>query len=253
MKRFALLIITIILFSFRLPAESNMLPYLDSARIAYTNNDFEASARLYIRIVEHGYESPQIYYNIGNCYYKQMQIPKAVLWYQRALKLDPSFDDAQYNLKMAQELIVDKIEIIAPPFYKRWYKNLFLMMPPNAWAYLTGGLFVLSILIMFLFFITFNYTLKKILIPSGIIALIFSIISLAVANSAYKFAIKRTIGVIMTPSVTVQSTPHTEGTKLFTIHEGLSVNISTYVDGWYEIRLDDGRLGWIQDKDIEEV
>jgi len=246
-------IITSILFSFQVLAQSNMQPYLDSARIAYTNNDFAGSARLYMRIVEHGYESSQIYYNLGNCYYKQMQIPNAILWYQRALKLDPSFDDARYNLSMAQELIVDKIDTIEPPFYKRWYKSLFTAKSPNAWAYLTAGLFVLFIVSMFFIFSSLKDKLKRVSVPVAFLALIFSILSFVVANSAHKFAINRTLGVIMTPSVTIQSTPHAEGTKLFTIHEGLTVNISTYVEGWYEIRLEDGRVGWIQKKDIEEI
>jgi len=154
---------------------------------------------------------------------------------------------------MAQELIVDKIDTIEPPFYKRWYKSLFTAMSPNAWAYLTAGLFVLFIVSMFFIFSSLNDKLKRVSVPVAFLALIFSILSFVVANSAHKFAINRTLGVIMTPSVTIQSTPHAEGTKLFTIHEGLTVNISTYVEGWYEIRLEDGRVGWIQKKDIEEI
>jgi hypothetical protein len=182
-----------------------------------------------------------------------MQIANAILWYQRALKLDPSFEDARHNLKMAQELIVDKIEPIAPPFYKRWYKSLVVWLSPNAWAYASVGLFILFVIALFIMFSSLDDGLKRLSIPTGLLALLLSIAVLFVANSAHNYAVDRTLGVIVAPSVTIRSTPHSEGTKLFTLHEGLTVSISTFVEGWYEIRLDDGRVGWIQEKDIEEV
>lgn len=253
MRSIACISILWIIFGAKLTAQTNLQPYIDSARTAYTNNDYANATRLYLRIVEHGYESAQIYYNIGNSYYKQMQIPKAIVWYQRALKLDPSFADAKYNLAMAQELIVDKTEVIAPPFYKRWYKELVTAISPNAWAYLTTGLFLLFILLLFISFTISNDRSKRLLFSIALFALMLSVLTFIVANTSHKRAVSRTIGVVTTPSVTVQSTPHAEGTKLFTIHEGITVTLSTYIEGWYEIRLDDGRVGWIQEKDIEEI
>ena len=253
MKKNIIFLSILAVFGINLTAQSNLTPYLDSARQAYTNNDFVNSTRLYLRVVEHGYESPQIYYNIGNGFYKQMQIAKAILYYQKTLKMDPSFEDAQFNLKMAQELIVDKIEPISPPFYKRWYKNILLWLSPNGWAYLSAGLFLVFVTTLFLLFSSVSDFLRRISIPVGVFALFFSVLSYFVADSAYHQAVDRSLGVIVSPSVTVKSTPHAEGTKLFTIHEGLTVSITTFVDGWFEIRLDDGRVGWLQESDIETV
>ncbi len=253
MKKIIIILSAIILVGLPMQAQSHLQPYLDSARTAYTSGDFVNATRLYLRIIEHGYESPMIYYNVGNGYYKQMQIANAILWYQRALKLDPSFEDARHNLKMAQELIVDKIEPIALPFYKRWYKSLVIRLSPNFWAYLSVVLFLVFIAALFVIFSSLGDGLKRISIPLGLLALFLSITTFFVANSAHSYAVDRTLGVITAPSVTIRSTPHSEGTKLFTLHEGLTVSISTLVEGWYEIRLDDGRVGWIQEKDIEEV
>jgi len=229
------------------------MPFIDSAKVAYTSGDFAKAAHLYLRVAEHGYESSQLYYNIGNCYYKQMQIASAIYFYQKALKLDPSFEDAKYNLKLAQELIVDKIEAVSPPFYKRWYKSIYTALPPNTWAVLTVIFFVVFIIGMFILFSPINMVLRRIAIPISIFALIFSILIFAIASSSYNYVVNKNLGVIMEPTVFVRSTPSEEGTPLFTIHEGLTVKITNFIDGWYQIRLDDGRVGWLPQNTLEEV
>ena len=253
MKKLVLIFVISSFLGTIVKGQANLTPYIDSAQTEYANGKFANSIRLYMRVVDHGYESPQIFYNIGNGYYKQMKIANAILWYQKALRLDPSFEDAKANLKLAQELIVDKIDPISPPFYKRWYKNLIIWISPNNWAYISLSTFILFIVSLFILFSKAGSHIRGISIPIGIIAILLSIGTLVIANSAYNYATDRTLGVVMSPSVTVRSTPYAEGTKLFTIHEGLTVNITTNVEGWYEIRLDDGRVGWLSMNDVEAI
>ena len=253
MKKSIIIAILITLLGSFVKGQSNLTPYLDSAQTAYANNDFKNSVRLYLRVVEHGYESPQIFYNIGNGYYKQMRIANAILWYQKALQIDPTYEDAIANLKLAQELIVDKIDPIAPPFYKRWYKNMMLWFSPNTWAVITLASFSLFTIALFILFSNIENKLRGLSIPVGILAFILSVGSFFISKSAFDYVTNRTLGVVMSPSVTIRSTPYEEGTKLFTIHEGLTVNITTKVEGWYEIRLEDGRVGWLMTKDVEAI
>ena len=253
MKKSIIIAIIITLFGSLVKGQSNLTPYLDSAQTAYANNDFKNSVRLYLRVVEHGYESPQIFYNIGNGYYKQMKIANAILFYQKALRIDPTYEDAIANLKLAQELIVDKIDPIALPFYKRWYKSMILWFSPNVWAVTTLGSFLLFTIALFILFSRVETKIRSLSIPIGILAFIISVGSFFVSKSAFNYATNRSLGVVMSPSVTIRSTPYEEGTKLFTIHEGLTVNITTEVEGWYEIRLDDGRVGWLMTKDVDTI
>jgi disulfide bond formation protein DsbB len=98
-----------------------------------------------------------------------------------------------------------------------------------------------------------NYSLKRFSIPIIIISFFLSLLITFISKKSYEKAFDKMTAVVMSPSVTVMSTPHSEGTKLFTIHEGLTVIINSVVDGWYEIRLEDGRVGWLNEVDIELV
>lgn len=249
-----IIIITLIL-SFRIisTAQTDVDPYLDSARAEYSANNFENSVRLYMRAIDHGYESPQLYYNIGNGYYKQTKIALAILWYQRALKLDPTYEDAQFNLQMAQQLIVDKIDPITPPFYKRWLQSAILWLTPNGWAIMSVIVFFILAGGLILLFSSAGDAWKRLAVPIVIVTIVLSIITLLFSKLSYNNARDKTIAIVMSPSVTVRSTPHSEGTKLFTIHEGLTVKVNSSVDGWCEIRLTDGRIGWLVKTDIEPV
>ena len=253
MKRIIFIITIILGFQIIVSAQTDITPYLDSARTAYGENDFESSVRLYLRVLDHGYESPQLYYNIGNGYYKQMKIAPAILWYQRAIKLDPTYEDAKFNLQLAQELIVDKIDPITPPFYKRWLKSVVLWLTPNGWAIISVVVFFILAGGLILLFSPAGDTWKRLAVPIVIISLILSFILMFISKKSYDNAVDTTTAVVMSPSVTVRSTPHSEGTKLFTIHEGLTVTVNSSVEGWCEIRLDDGRVGWLVESDIEPI
>lgn len=251
MKRY--LVIALVILKVGAFGQENLTMFIDSAKTAYTQGDYQSALRLYYRVVEHGYESPQLYYNIANCYYKQMMIAKAILWYQRALKLNPSFEDARYNLSLAQDLIVDRIEPIVPPFYRRWYNSLVVSLAPNSWALLSGSVFIVFIICMFVIFSSLNDRLRQLALIIGFLTLLISATTYFIASSAFDYATKSNLGVIMEPTVVVKSKPHEEGTTLFTLHEGLTVKIETSLDGWYQIRLDDGRVGWIPQNLIEAV
>ena len=253
MKKIIVIFTIIIGFQHYTKASTDVTPYLDSARIAYTNNDFENSVRLYMRVLEHGYESPQLYYNLGNGNYKQMKIAQAILWYQRALKLDPSYQDAKINLQHAKEMIVDKIDPISPPYLTRWLNSVVFWLTPNGWAILSMIMYLLLAAGLFLLFSSADYNWRRFSLPIIIFAFIFSLLTTFISKKSYNYATEKTTAVVMSPSVTVLSTPHSEGTKLFTIHEGLTVYINSSVDDWYEIRLDDGRVGWLRETDIEPV
>lgn len=232
---------------------ADLAPYTDSARAAYTAGDYAQALRLYTRVAEHGMESAQLHYNIGNCHYKAGHTAQAILWYRRALKLDPTFEDASHNLAMAQLQIVDKIDPIAPPFYKRWLRSVVLWMSPNGWAWAALALFALTVAALFVLFSRAGYALRRASAPVAALALILALATLRIAAQAKENAVESTHGVVLSPSVTVRSTPHEQGTELFTIHDGLTVAIEKLVEGWYEIRLEDGRVGWLPQSDLAEV
>ncbi|WP_251620812.1 tetratricopeptide repeat protein [Odoribacter lunatus] len=246
-----LLILPFILWTLLGAAQPLDLPL--EAEVFYREGKYEDAANTYAKILSAGMESARLYYNLGNCYYKLGENTKAILNYERSLLLNPGDADARYNLKMAQEQIVDKIEVLPEIFFLRWYKALVTYFSADQWAYISLGWFLVFLGMLALFFYSARSFWKKIGFTVGIIALFFTVMSVIFTVKQNHRFTEREYGIIMTPSVTVKGAPDNSGTDLFLIHEGLKVHIVGTLGDWVNIRLVDGNEGWIAKKDVEKI
>ncbi len=187
----------------------------------YREGKYNEAAEIYRKLRASGMESAILYYNLGNCYYKLGENTQAILNYERALLLDPSDASARYNLKMAQQAIVDKIEVLPELFPVRWYKGFVGIKK-------TG--FVVGIIVFFLTVGTMFFAMQQ-----------------------DKKVTDREYAIITTPSVTVKGAPDNSGTSLFLIHEGLKVRVIGQLGDWYNIRMADGNEGWVAKGDLEKI
>ena len=118
----------------------------------YASGQYADAADVYNRILAAGMESADLYYNLGNCYYKLGENTRAILNYERSLLLNPGDDMTRYNLKMAQQAVVDKIEVLPELFLVRWYREVETAFSADQWAYLSVVLFVVFLVMTALFF-----------------------------------------------------------------------------------------------------
>ena len=135
----------------------------------YREGKYNEAAEIYRKLRAGGMESAILYYNLGNCYYKLGENTQAILNYERALLLDPSDASARYNLKMAQQAIVDKIEVLPELFLVRWYKGFVGYFSADQWGYISVTLFILFLVMAALFFYSPSVGIKKTGFVVGII------------------------------------------------------------------------------------
>lgn len=219
----------------------------------YTKGQYAEAAKEYERIAETEGTSPELYYNLGNAYYKMNEIGKSILNYERALRLNPLFDDARFNLELAQQKVVDNIYQTPTFFLKRWVDSFIRMLSSNQWVYLGWGLFLLTLILGLMFIFGPSYFFRKI---SFYLASVFFVITLmAVLFSGIRKSqmLHHTEGIIMTGVVTAKSSPDQSGTNLFELHEGTKVTIKSNLGKWIEIELGNGNVGWIEQEDIENI
>ena len=230
------------------------VPQLEQqAEQAYAAGKYEEAIEVYQKILGEQLESANLYYNLGNCYYKLGENTKAILNYERALLLNPGDESVRYNLKMAQQAIVDKIEVLPELFLVRWYKALITTFSADQWGYFSVALFILFLLMAALFFYSRTRGMKKTGFVVGIIALCLMLTTLSFAFQQDKRMTQREFAIITAPSVTVKGAPDSSGTSLFLIHEGLKVQIIEVLGTWYNIRLADGNEGWVAQSDLERI
>lgn len=221
---------------------------------AYINNDFAGAAELYEGILANKGESGDIYYNLGNSYYKMDNIAKAVLNYERALLLNPADSDIRFNLELAQSKTVDKVPPISEVFFISWIKALINSMGEKGWSQIAILAFLLSLSGLALYFFGKKIGLKKIGFLSAIFLLFISIVTNSFASIQKADLQSHNNAIIMAPSVTVKSTPNEEGTELFILHEGRKVTIKdNTMKDWKEIQLEDGNAGWVPASVIEII
>lgn len=226
---------------------------LNIANDLYANNKFNEATEKYESIIASGYEAPEIYFNLGNAYFKQGALAMSILNYERALLLKPNDEDVTFNLAMARQQVVDKIEVIDQFFVTQWVSQLQLKFSSDYWAIISMLTFIIFITMAFLFVFSRSSALKKMAFFAGITLVIISGISINMSYAQKERLTERNSAIILTGSVTVKGSPDSSGTELFILHEGSKVTISDKVGEWVEIKLLDGNIGWIEASHIEVI
>jgi tetratricopeptide (TPR) repeat protein len=211
----------------------------------FTSGSYNEALKIWTDIYNTGYRSANLNYNIGNAYFKLNNIPGAILFYERAYRLNPADENINYNLQIARTLIVDRFQEIPELFFVRWYNFMSLFLSTNSWAKISIGSFILCLLLSSLYIYSSRYRHKVI---GFWLALFFFILTLAsfaftVRNKSLVYDSHKAI--ISSPLVSGKSSPDNSGTDLFVLHEGTKVSIEDEVGEWFEIRLSDGNKGWV--------
>jgi tetratricopeptide (TPR) repeat protein len=226
---------------------------IEKAKKAYMAGFYENSISIYEKIIAEGSASPDLYYNLGNAYFKTNELPSAILNYERALKYKPGDEDILFNLGVANSRIVDKIDILPELFYIRWWKSLKTWLSPDQWAFAGIASFSLLFVLAALFLLSRSISGRKIFFSLGIILLIFNIISGIIAWQTYTESHEQNAAIVFTTTLPVKSSPDESSIDLFVIHEGLKVKIIDKIGDWNEIRIANGSKGWVKAEDIRPV
>ncbi len=220
---------------------------------AYMKNDYASAIQIYEALLNRG-EAADIYYNLGNSYYKAGDIAKAILNYERALLLQPGNGDIRANLENDRSKTVHKVEPVPEIFFVSWTKSLINSMSVDSWAVCGVVCFILLIVSLYLFIFSKQIVLKKAGFISGIVFLAVTILANVFANQQKDELTNRNSAIVINPSVTVRSTPSESGTSLFILHEGHKVGVKDgSMKDWKEIRLEDGKVGWVPASAIEII
>jgi len=249
-KFFILLLLLLQIVTFGLKAQNTDL---QSAAEAYSKGEYAEAAELYKNVLEASGESALVYYNIGNCYYKMDKIALAILYYERALLLNPGDKDARFNLEIAKLQTVDRIEPVGKFFLSGWIESLQNVYGTDTWSKIGIASFLLLIGSLVLFFFSRKIILKKIGFYTGIAWLAFTIVANSFAYRQKQKLVDRNYAIVFAPTVTIKSSPDASGNDLFVLHEGTKVLIKSKLGEWSEIQIADGNVGWIKNDNIEII
>ena len=231
----------------------NPIHYLLKQNALYSNQKFEEAINVYEQILASGKESDELYFNLGNAYYKTGNAINAILNYERALLLKPNDEDIKFNLDIANQFIVDNIEGLPKPFFVRWRESVINKFAADTWAKISVVCFVVFLMLLGFYIFSKSANIKRFSFLIGILVIVISLFTFSFASKQKQNITHRASAIIQCPRVTVKSSPSETGTDLFLIHEGLKIEITDSLNNWKEIKLLDGNKGWLTDSCIIRI
>lgn len=221
---------------------------------AYTAGQWKDAADSWQSICDLGIESADLYYNMGNAFFKMDDYAHAILYYERAKRLDPSNKDIEHNLAFANGFIQDKIEAVPEFFLSAWCRKVCWKLSEDAWAVLFLVFLAAVMACVLTFLLSARSSGRKTGFYGGIAMLLVAIICFSFALWQHRDAMKNESAIVTRAVSSVKSSPGSEAAKdLFVLHEGTKVRLIDEVGGWRNIELPDGRQGWISGSDIEVI
>lgn len=244
----------VLLFLFSLTAKANESKIiLDSANAAYAKADYFKAIKLYDSILNKGEVAAEIYFNLGNAYYKSNNIGYAILNYERAKKLAPEDEDIAMNLKLANQKTEDKIEAAPQLFLTTWKNAIVDMMSEKSWSEMCIILVIISLILFATYIFSANKAVKQVGFFGGSALILASVFVFFIAKHKYELTKTSSTAIITKAAVTVTGSPSEKGTKLFVLHEGTKVNITEEDGDWTEIKIANGNVGWVPTKSISAI
>jgi len=242
MKRVYALLLVSVIFA-QVSAKTDSL--FQKANGLYQQGEYELALNIYKEITGVGFESPGLYYNMGNAAYRSNSIGYAILYFEKALKLDPSHDDARHNLEFVSRYRVDTFEEVPEMFWRSWARVLVQSLSEQTWSIMAMVLFLILLSSILIYLFSQKLIFKKVGFFIALIGLFLFVVSFFSALSSHRNIIRPEAGIILSPSVVVRSSPSDSGTELFILHEGTKLRVNEEVSDWQNIRVIDGREGWI--------
>lgn len=217
----------------------------------YAEGNYAQATQMYQQLISEQ-PSAEVYYNLGNAYYRQGELAQSILAYERALRLRPTYKDAKYNLAFAQSRIVDNIEDTNTFFLSNWLKEARNLLSEQTWMILSISLFLLTLIGAMLFAFSREIWLRKTAFYTALVALIISVAACANAASLHQRDTNRSEAIITQGIVNAKASPDRSGTDLFTLHEGTKVTIKETIGDWCCIHVGNN-IGWIRLTNLERI
>ena len=252
MKRF-LFVLLLLLVNGPASPQGSRNDMWQSANDKYAASDFEGALAIYKEIEELGFVSDALLYNIGNCYFKTNRIANSILYYEKALKLNPSGRDILYNLALAKEYTADRIEEVPEFILKTWIRDVNYTFSSDIWAFLSIALLFIALILLLVFRYGPSLGVRKFSFFLSMFSIFIGVIFTLFAWNQRNAYNKEESAIVMMPVSPVRNSPDGSGSTLFILHEGTKLNLIESLGNWVRIELADGRQGWIFGDDIEII
>ena len=251
LSRLLLLLLVLCLPLFTLAQDAPAL--FEKGNEQFAKEKYKDAIASYQKIINEGYQSAMVYFNLGNAFYKSGDIPSALLYYEKAHKLAPGDDDINFNIRLANSKTIDKIEEEPEFFIVSWWNALILSFSTHSLALISVLLFIAGFGVLIYYLFAQSVSLKRASFYGSISLLFLGLVTIFIASRQTHYFDSHHQGIIFGSTVKVKSEPTDTSKDLFVIHEGTKVEVTDTQNGWTKVGLVNGNTGWVRVADIKEI
>ena len=223
---------------------------LKDAEKAYDSKNFKISIHHYQKLINEGYKSYQLYFNLGNSYYRNNELGKAIYYYELASKSNPADDDIKINLAIATSKTIDKVNSKENFFITAIKTNILLSFSTFTWSIFTISFISLASILFFIFINSNNILIKRISFIGTCFCFILFTLSYFLGYTSLKSKSENKFAIITSKEIKILNEPTISGISKFNLHEGTKIRIVENKGEWILIKLDNGNEGWIKTTDV---
>ena len=223
----------------------------ESANEMYKQQNYEKAIEYYKTLEKYNLISSELFYNLGNSYYKLNKVGPSIYYYEKALKLNPLNKDVQNNLVFARRLALDNIEELPKTVFQKLNSRYLQKLSYNQWAIVSIVFCALGSLLFLLFYFSNQPRSKRTFFVTSLISFLFLIISLTITYNQFSYFKNNKVAIVFAEETEVRNAPSLNSEEVFTLHEGTKVIVLDTIDDWKKIKIADGKIGWIIANDIQ--
>ena len=223
----------------------------ESANEMYRQQNYEKAIEYYKTLEKYNLISSELFYNLGNSYYKLNKVGPSIYYYEKALKLNPLNKDVQNNLVFARRLALDNIEELPKTVFQKLNSRYLQKLSYNQWAIVSIVFCVMGSLLFLLFYFSNQPRSKRTFFVTSLISFLFLIISLTITYNQFSYFKNNKVAIVFAEETEVRNAPSLNSEEVFTLHEGTKVIVLDTIDEWKKIKIADGKIGWIIADDIQ--
>lgn len=217
----------------------------------YNDGNYEEAIKKYDAIIDNGQHSAELYFNLGNAHYKLNHVAPSIYYYEKALQLSPNDKEIKNNIAFARNMTIDAIDVQQEVGFSKLIKNATNTFSFDIWAKISVGLIVLFVILFITYYFTHSTGKKRLSFIGSILSLVIACAALTFAFHKYNLDKNDRPAIVFAQESKVKSEPNLRSGEAFTLHEGTKVQILDTMNSWKKIKLSDGKIGWIPEKDIK--
>lgn len=219
----------------------------------YNDGNYTLAIEKYQSILDNGKHSAELYFNLGNAYYKLNNIAPSIYYYEKALQLTPNDKDILNNIAFARNMTIDDVATIPEIGFSKFVNSITNMMSFDAWAMMAVGFLILFVVLFLSYYFSYTSVKKRIAFVVSSASIVFACVSVVIAYHNYNLKKNDRPAIVFAKESQIKSEPNLRSTEAFKLHEGTKVQILDTVNNWKRIKLADGKTGWIVSDDIKAL